>query len=254
VQTIYVFVEIYFDTSHLVALLTQHFPAGQKIALQGTVQFLRAVAEVAQQVQPHFARVDIPQCKPLSPGETLGCTSAPLATDLHQAVFVADGRFHMEATMIRNYHLFDQGNDDGHRVRFYRYDPYAKQLSEEQYDTPKMVRTRKRSVDKILHAAVPARVFGVILGTLGRQGNTQLLRRLRQVLEARGKVVIQLLMAELAPWKLQLLSAQVDCWVQIACPRLSIDWAAREYEGEPDYDGSGTCVCLSVCLSVCVAC
>lgn len=247
-QTIYVFVEIYFDPSHLVALLRQHFPAGHKIALQGTVQFLRAVADVAQQLQSHFARIDIPQCKPLSPGETLGCTSAPLATDIHHAIFVADGRFHMEATMIRNYHLYDVGNDDGHRVRFYRYDPYAKLLSEEQYDTPLMVQTRKRSIDKIRHAAVPARVFGVILGTLGRQGNTQILRRLTQVLESRGKVVIKLLMAELAPWKLQLLSAQVDCWVQIACPRLSIDWAAREYEGEPDYDGSGKCrrLCVSM--------
>jgi 2-(3-amino-3-carboxypropyl)histidine synthase len=239
IKTIYVFVEIYFDTSHLATLLQHHFPRHSKLALQGTVQFLRAVAEVAQSCQEHFERIDIPQCKPLSPGETLGCTSAPLKTDIHAAVFIADGRFHMEATMIRNYHLFDVGNDDGDVVRFYRYDPYAKVLSEEMYDTPTMVDVRKRSIDHVRLASPPARVFGLILGTLGRQGSPQILARLAAVLEAQGKVVVKLLMAELAPWKLQLLSAQVDCWVQIACPRLSIDWAAREYEGQQRGEGDG---------------
>lgn len=35
--------------------------------------------------------------------------------------------------------------------------------------------------------------------------------------------VEQVLLSEVAPWKLQLMEG-VDAWVQIACPRLSIDW------------------------------
>jgi diphthamide synthase subunit DPH2 len=38
----------------------------------------------------------VPQSKPLSAGETLGCT-APVIEGADCLVFVADGRFHLEA-------------------------------------------------------------------------------------------------------------------------------------------------------------
>jgi 2-(3-amino-3-carboxypropyl)histidine synthase len=38
----------------------------------------------------------VPQAKPLSAGETLGCT-APIISGADCLVFVADGRFHLEA-------------------------------------------------------------------------------------------------------------------------------------------------------------
>ena len=34
---------------------------------------------------------------------------------------------------------------------------------------------------------------------------------------------MQVLLSEVAPWKLALMEG-VDAWIQIACPRLSIDW------------------------------
>lgn len=57
------------------------------------------------------------------PGETLGCTS-PILPESDALVFVADGRFHLEAAMIQN-----------PTVPAYRYDPYGKVLSAEGYDT-----------------------------------------------------------------------------------------------------------------------
>jgi 2-(3-amino-3-carboxypropyl)histidine synthase len=56
-------------------------------------------------------------------GETLGCTSTILP-ESDALVFVADGRFHLEAAMIQN-----------PTVPAYRYDPYGKVLSAEGYDT-----------------------------------------------------------------------------------------------------------------------
>lgn len=44
---------------------------------------------------PHMSS-GVPQAKPLSAGETLGCT-APVIQNAHCLVFVADGRFHLEA-------------------------------------------------------------------------------------------------------------------------------------------------------------
>lgn len=60
-------------------------------------------------------------------GETLGCTAPVLPADCSDLVFVADGRFHLEAAMIRN-----------PQVRAFRYDPYSKVLSREGYDTERM--------------------------------------------------------------------------------------------------------------------
>lgn len=46
-------------------------------------------------------QVTIPQTKPLSPGEILGCT-APSVPDVDMLVYLGDGRFHLEAAMIAN--------------------------------------------------------------------------------------------------------------------------------------------------------
>lgn len=45
--------------------------------------------------------VKLPQCKPLSPGEILGCT-APKLNDTDILIYVGDGRFHLESIMIAN--------------------------------------------------------------------------------------------------------------------------------------------------------
>ena len=68
-----------------------------------------------------------------------------------------------------------------------------------------------------------AKRFGIILGTLGRQGNVNVFNRIRKQLLTKGKTAVQFLMAEVVPSKLALVSG-IDAWVQVACPRLSIDW------------------------------
>jgi diphthamide synthase subunit DPH2 len=52
-----------------------------------------------------------------------------------------------------------------------RYDPYAKEFSREYYDTDQMHTIRKDAIK----SAANARRFGLILGTLGRQGNPKVL-------------------------------------------------------------------------------
>jgi 2-(3-amino-3-carboxypropyl)histidine synthase len=73
----------------------------------------------------------LPQTKPRSKGEVLGCTSPvidespeivensedkpdqPLKKKAGIVIFIGDGRFHIESCMIRNPHLI-----------FYQYDPF----------------------------------------------------------------------------------------------------------------------------------
>jgi 2-(3-amino-3-carboxypropyl)histidine synthase len=87
--------------------------------------------------------------------------------------YIGDGRFHLESIMIAN-----------PEVPAFRYDPYSKKLTREGYDHREMMSTRDEAV-QMARASLRglesdlsddnhdslAPVWGVILGTLGRQGS-----------------------------------------------------------------------------------
>jgi len=178
-------------------------------------QFRGALGHSAKLLSESNRPCNIPQAKPLSPGEVLGCTAPtilPTSTmDENKRkviIFVADGRFHLEAAMIAN-----------PAFEAYRYDPYSKVLTQEWYDTAKMKKIRYQSIKKARNAAT----FGIVLGTLGRQGNPTIVGHIRSLLHQHGKRSIVVLLSEIFPAKLDMFP-QVDAWVQVACPRLSVDW------------------------------
>lgn len=57
----------------------------------------------------------------------------------------------------------------------------------------------------MIDRAKSAKTFGVVLGTLGHQGNNGILKRLKTLLQKSGKVAIVFLMSELLPSKLKLI-------------------------------------------------
>jgi 2-(3-amino-3-carboxypropyl)histidine synthase len=128
---LYVFVEIEIDIPHLIECVKKTFPPETKMAVLGTIQFGSSVFAAKEVFEGIYSYVYVPQVKPLSPGEVLGCTS-PILTGVDVLVFVADGRFHMESTMIANPEL-----------PAYRYNPYNKTFSIEKYDTQKMFKGKK---------------------------------------------------------------------------------------------------------------
>lgn len=101
----------------------------------------------------------------------------------------------------------------------YKYDPYSKEFTKEHYDHTLMMSTRRCAILK----ASAAKRFGLILGTLGRQGSPKILEYLKDTMTKAGASFIIVLLSEIFPEKLKLFH-DVDAWVQIACPRLSIDW------------------------------
>lgn len=103
----------------------------------------------------------------------------------------------------------------------YRYDPYSKRMTAEAYDTPGMMTARQAAIA----TAAKAERWGLVLGTLGRQGSPAVLSRLEARLAAAGKSYFVLMLSELSPQKMSLFEREdVGAWVQVACPRLSIDW------------------------------
>jgi 2-(3-amino-3-carboxypropyl)histidine synthase len=211
---LYVFVHIAFDPSHLLRCLADQFPHPSRIALVGTIQFVDTLHAIRDDVAALFGGPDnviVPQARPLSPGELLGCTSPRFPDNVDSLVYVGDGRFHLESAMIANPTL-----------PAYRYDPYSKLFTLEEYAHSTMLAMRRSAIA----TASTAMRMGIIMGTLGRQGSPKILQRVREAVRAAGRSAVIVLLSEITPQKVQRMeeSYAVDAWVQIACPRLSIDW------------------------------
>ncbi|KFG49327.1 diphthamide biosynthesis protein 2-related domain-containing protein [Toxoplasma gondii GAB2-2007-GAL-DOM2] len=130
---------------------------------------------------------------------------------IDEVIFVADGRFHLEACMIQNPTL-----------RFLRYDPFLKRLFRESYNHALLHRNRQAAIE----AARSARSVALLLSTLGRQGSVGILEGLMELLDKRELPFCVILLSEISPQKIKPLTKQIDCFVQVACPRLSIDWGS----------------------------
>lgn len=207
IKMLYVFVDIQMDNAHFLDTVKFNFTPGQSLALVSTIQFVAALQAVSAALRPDYD-VLVPQCRPLSPGEILGCTSPRLDRKVNAIIYLGDGRFHLESIMI--------ANPD---TPAYRYDPYSKVFSREYYDHKAMRELRLQAIDQ----ARSAQRWGLILGSLGRQGSPKVLENLESKLQSLGKSFTRVLLSEIFPSKLALMT-DIDAWVQIACPRLSIDW------------------------------
>ncbi|ORY55138.1 diphthamide biosynthesis protein [Pseudomassariella vexata] len=210
IKTLYVFVDISIDSSHLLATLERNFAPPKTIAMVGTIQFNATIHGVKSTLERAGFKVLVPQISPLSKGEILGCTSPRLldSENVDLILYLGDGRFHLESIMIHN-----------PSIPAYRYDPYSRKLTKETYGHEEMQSLRRDAIS----TAKGAKKWGLILGSLGRQGNPHTMSLIESKLEKMGIPWVNLLLSEIFPGKLALMD-DVECWVQVACPRLSIDW------------------------------
>ncbi|KAG0017087.1 Diphthamide biosynthesis protein 1 [Entomortierella chlamydospora] len=207
IKTLYVFVDIGIDVQHFIATVRKNFEPRSKLVLVGVIQFVQAIQAARRELEVDYI-LNVPQAKPLSPAEILGCTSPQLPKGEDALIFLGDGRFHLESMMIHNPDL-----------PAFRYDPYNKKFTRERYDHADMHSLRKHAIE----TAKKAKRFGLILGTLGRQGSTSILDHMEAKLKERGCDYTIILLSEIFPGKLAMFE-DMDAFIQIACPRLSIDW------------------------------
>lgn len=210
IATLYIFVDITIDTDHLVKTLARNISPGKTVAMVSTVQFSSTLHNIRPALEAEGLKVLVPQVAPLSKGEILGCTAPKMNREenVDLILYLGDGRFHLEAAMIANPDL-----------PLYRYDPYSRKLTRETYSHDEMLSSRASAIAQ----AKTAKRWGLILGALGRQGNPHTLTLIENYLTKQGIPFVNLLLSEIFPGKLAMFE-DVECWVQIACPRLSIDW------------------------------
>lgn len=123
----------------------------------------------------------------------------------------------------------------------FRYDPYSKKLTREVYNHEEMRTTRDDAVQKARKSIATLctsdsqgtvtptdenPIWGVILGTLGRQGSLKQMQAITHQLSSSKTAIpyIPILLSELSPAKLALFNPHISTFVQTSCPRLSIDW------------------------------
>ncbi|VDN36459.1 unnamed protein product [Gongylonema pulchrum] len=210
IEMLYVFVDIKMNLCHFIDVFKANFNKDKKHALVSTIQFVPSLQSIKKELNADGYNILVPQVKPLSPGEILGCTSPRLPNDVDAVIYLGDGRFHLESVMIQN-----------PSIRAYQYDPYSKRFTHEKYDFNLMANRRNEAVQ----AAKKCRMFGLIQGSLGRQGNPKIVEELERRLQLAGKMFVRILLSEITPEKLSYFK-DIDCWVQVACPRLSIDWGS----------------------------
>uniref|UniRef100_A0A1B0AGU2 2-(3-amino-3-carboxypropyl)histidine synthase subunit 1 n=1 Tax=Glossina pallidipes TaxID=7398 RepID=A0A1B0AGU2_GLOPL len=211
IKVLYIFVDIKIDPLHFLDSVKLNFKPGEgQIALVSTVQFVTTLQVACAELKAAGYEAIVPQAKPLSPGEILGCTSPSLPSTVKKIIYLGDGRFHLESVMIAN-----------PEVKAYKYDPYEKKFTIESYDHLAMQSMRHKEILR----AKKAKKVGIILGTLGRQGSARVYKFLEKRLRLRGFKVTTILLSEIYPQKLALFK-DIDAFVQIACPRLSIDWGS----------------------------
>ena len=216
VKTMYVFVEINIDITHLVKTIELNFPKEipYNIYLVSSIQFNSSLFVCRRQLLNlgyNSDFINIPQAKPRAMGEVLGCTSPILDIKPEKkniVIFVCDGRFHMESLMIQN-----------PEVLFYQYNPFTKEISLEEYDSGLMKKIRYEQVELLKKAEF----VGVIFGTLGRQGSKGIFERLKSVMDKKGVKYCTICLNEITEEKISKFQ-QCDAFIQLACPRLSIDW------------------------------
>lgn len=206
-RLLYIFVDIKIDIQHIKNIILFNFTG--PISIIGTIQFNKSIHKLKRLLDSEYkSSILIPQIKPLSAGEVLGCTSPVMNTE--SVIYIGDGRFHLESAMIRN-----------PSCKFYKYCPFTANITREEYDYEKMIKIREKEIKKYKKA----KQIGIVLGTLGRQGNTKIMDRLVENIKANGKTVYKIIAEEINSKILDRYEF-IDAFVQISCTRLSIDWGA----------------------------
>ena len=214
VEILYVFVEINIDINHLVKTIEYNFDNSNYLYLLSSIQFNSSLFLLKRKlIEKGYDKnkLIIPQCKPRVQGEVLGCTSPILnkKNENNYVIFICDGRFHMESVMIQN-PLF----------KYYQYNPFNHRFTIEEYDYKLMKNIRYKQMEIFKNI----NYIGIIFGTLGRQGNPTILKRLCSLLNKNNKKYIIIMLNEITQNKI-INYNKCECFIQLACPRLSIDWS-----------------------------
>ena len=211
VWIIYIFIEIKYDFSFLLESIKEIFsPHKDKISLTCTIQFSSEIKLIKTFLSQVFTVLDAPQNKPLSPSEILGCTS--FRTENNSGIiYIGDGKFHVESVLLFN-----------PNIKILQFNPFKRSLVLLGFKFTETLSERKNFIEKSLFLT---REVNFIFGTLGRQGSIKILKTMESLAFQKKFRKNVYLASEIENTRLNSLSRNSrSVWVQLSCPRLSLDW------------------------------
>mmetsp|Transcript_290 Transcript_290/g.784 ORF Transcript_290/g.784 Transcript_290/m.784 type:complete len:393 (-) Transcript_290:889-2067(-) len=208
----YIFLEIFFDNSVMIeSFIEKFYKKNNYWGLTSTIQFTSSLRKINLDLSRILGKIIIPQNKPLSPGELLGCTGFFLK-NCKNIIYIGDGKFHLESAIMTN-----------PISRFFQYNPFSHSLFIVEFSFLDFLRKREFFLN---NSFFKKKNSGIIISSLGRQGNTKILRRFKELLKLKKISAFIISMSEISFDRLDLIGKnKINAWNQIACPRLSSDWS-----------------------------
>jgi 2-(3-amino-3-carboxypropyl)histidine synthase len=207
----YVFLEIKFDYNFIINIVKEIFTFSKVcFVLFSTIQFASLLKNIKSNLDSSKKCMNIFPNKPLSPGEVLGCTSLEV-NNISNIIFVGEGRFHLEAAFISNPFC-----------RFFQFNPFSQHFTVTDFSIVNIYNQRRK---EILNSFFGRINIGIIFGTLGRQGNYSILKKMLELIKKKKFESIIISTTEISLDILEIIGFKIiETWTQVVCPRLSIDW------------------------------
>ncbi len=190
----------------------------KSIGLAATVQHLHLLEEARKTLEGagKIVRIGTPSGRLKLKGQLLGCdygSVLSVASSVDAFVVIAGGDFHALGVSLST----------GKRTIVV--DPYQQRARDTTPIVERMLRQRYATITRFKEA----KSIGIIVGLKSGQMNLALARRLKRLLEEKGKACTLIASSELIPESLESF-AEVDGLVETACPRISVDDRSRYHQ------------------------
>ncbi len=186
----------------------------RKIGLATTVQHIQTLDEAREILTRHKKTVVIGDTGRLGyPGQVLGCdysNAISIAKDVEAFLFIGGGQFHAIGVALSTYKPTVAA------------DPYDGTATIVEKEAEKILKQRWAHVQE----ARKAKTFGILIGLKPGQKRLEEALQLKEKLEKEGKTTQLFALKEITPEALTEFPS-IDAFVNTACPRISLDDAAR---------------------------
>jgi len=210
VSIIYIFIEIKYDFSFLIERVKGLFCTDRdKLMITSTVQFSSELQLIKVYLSIIFKSLEIPQTKPLSPGEVLGCTSFSTGNQ-SGVIYIGDGKFHIESVLFFN-----------PNVKIIQFNPFTRCLILLGFKFTEIIIERENFIEKAIFSPRSCNFF---FGAL-RQGSVKILKTINFLANMNKIKPVIYIGTEINSNRLNMINGNIsNLWVQLSCPRISLDW------------------------------
>jgi 2-(3-amino-3-carboxypropyl)histidine synthase len=176
----------------------------KKICLITSLQFVDNLEGVKLFLEENGKAVVIPEGrddeKKIYPGQVLGCCSSVPKADAY--LYIGSGSFHATSKELVGKSVYSLDVERG-EIRI--------------VDSSQLLKQKYAAIGLAKHA----NSFGILVSSRRGQFGLAVAEEIRNKLKEQGKHALMIIMDEFSPDKL--MGIEVDCWINTACPRISID-------------------------------